>query len=307
MLAGASLFALSLWLASRAPTLPLFQLSFGLMAGGAVAAFFAPMMATVMGWLTTQRGLAVSLVSAGMGLAPVTMSPLAARLAEAYDWRTVLSVLAGIVAVTTLPTALLLRRPPEQAAAPNQLDDASSEGMTVREAVTSWPFLVLVMTNFFCCGTHSGPIFHAVSYAQICGIAILAAVSIYSVEGIAGMGGRIGFGVMADRFGAKRVLVTGLLAQALGALSFLFAGNLYQFYLVAAAFGFIYAGVMPLYAVLIRENSPMKMMGTIMAAPAWQAASVWPRGLCRASGSLTPPAATALFTSPASGSASAPS
>jgi MFS family permease len=88
VLAGAALFALSLWLAAHAPTLSLFQLTFGLMAGGAVAAFFAPMMATVMSWFTTQRSLAVSLVSAGMGLAPVTMSPLAGRLAEAYDWRT---------------------------------------------------------------------------------------------------------------------------------------------------------------------------------------------------------------------------
>ncbi len=50
------------------------------------------------------------------------------------------------------------------------------------------------------------------SYAQICGIAALAAVSIYSVEGIAGMGGRIGFGLLGDRFGAKRVLAAGLLA-----------------------------------------------------------------------------------------------
>ncbi len=121
-----------------------------------------------------------------------------------------------------------------------------------------------MLTNFFCCATHSGPIFHTVSYAQICGIAALAAVSIYSVEGIAGMGGRIGFGLMGDRFGAKRVLVAGLLAQAVGALGFLFAGDLYQFYIVAAVFGFIYAGVMPLYAVLVRENFPMKMMGTIM-------------------------------------------
>jgi MFS family permease len=56
----------------------------------------------------------------------------------------------------------------------------------------------------------------------------------------------------------------GLLAQALGALGFLFAGDLYQFYIVAAVFGFIYAGVMPLYAVLIRENFPMTMLGTIM-------------------------------------------
>jgi len=265
VLTGAALFALSLWLASRAPTLPLFQLSFGLMAGGAVAAFFAPMMATVMGWFTTRRGLAVSLVSAGMGLAPVTMSPLAGRLAQAYDWRTVLSILAAIVAVTTLPTALLLRRPPAQPVPQGAAaEEAPSEGMTVLEAVTSWPFLVLVATNFFCCATHSGPIFHTVSYAQLCGIAMLAAVSIYSVEGIAGMGGRIGFGLLGDRFGAKRVLVAGLLAQSVGALSFLLAGNLLQFYAVAAVFGFIYAGVMPLYAVLIRENFPMKMLGTIM-------------------------------------------
>lgn len=265
VLSGATLFALSLWLAGRAPSLLLFQLSFGALAGGAVAAFFAPMMATVMGWFTTQRGLAVSLVSAGMGLAPVTMSPLAGRLAEAYDWRTVLSILAVLVAATTLPTALLLRRPPAQAAPQGPAaEDAPSESMTVREAVTSWPFLVLVLTNFFCCATHSGPIFHTVSYAQLCGIAMLAAVSIYSVEGIAGMGGRIGFGVLGDRFGAKRVLVAGLLAQAVGALGFLVAGDLYQFYIVAAVFGFIYAGVMPLYAVLIRENFPMRMLGTIM-------------------------------------------
>src|SRR5688500_7880079 len=133
--------------------------------------------------------------------------------------------------------------------------------MSVRDALKSPTFIILVLTNFFCCATHSGPIFHTVSYAQICGISALAAVSIYSVEGIAGMGGRIGFGVMGDRFGAKRVLVAGLLAQAVGALAFFFASSLMHFYFVAAAFGFIYAGVMPLYAVLIRENFPMRMMG----------------------------------------------
>ena len=264
VMTGAALFALSLWLAGNAPTLLLFQLSFGVMAGATVAAFFAPMMATVTGWFSTQRGLAVSLVSAGMGLAPVTMSPLAARLAATYDWRTVLSILAAIVAATTLPTALLLRRPPPQAAMDGVAVDAPSEDMTVRQAVTSLPFIVLVLTNFFCCATHSGPIFHTVSYAEICGLSALAAVSIYSVEGIAGMGGRIGFGVLGDRFGAKRVLVAGLLAQAFGALAYFFTRDLMQFYVVAAAFGFIYAGIMPLYAVLIRENFPMKMMGTIM-------------------------------------------
>ena len=263
VMTGAVLFSLSLWLAGKAPDLAMFQLSFGLLAGGSIAAFFAPLMATVTGWFTTQRSLAVSLVSAGMGMAPVTMSPFAARLAQAYDWRTVLTILSTIVAATTIPLALLLRRPPEQADDLSQAD-APPSNMTVRQAMTSRQFIVLTLTNFFCCATHSGPIFHTISYAEICGISALAAVSIYSVEGIAGMGGRIGFGLMGDRLGAKRVLVAGLFVQAIAALGYYFAHDLGQFYAVAALFGFIYAGIMPLYNVLVRENFPMKIMGTIM-------------------------------------------
>ncbi len=63
------------------------------------------------------------------------------------------------------------------------------------------------------------------------------------------MGGRIAFGLLGDRFGAKRVLVFGLLAQAFGALGYVFVRELAAFYAVAALFGFIYAGTMPLYAV----------------------------------------------------------
>ena len=97
---------------------------------------------------------------------------------------------------------------------------------------------------------------------------MLAAVSIYSVEGLAGLGGRVAFGLLGDRFGAKRVLVTGLLVQAFGALAYVFVRDLAAFYAVAALFGFIYAGVMPLYAVLARENFPLKMMGTVIGGTA---------------------------------------
>ena len=262
--AGAGLFALSLWLAGRAPSLLAFQVCFGVLAGGSVAAFFAPLMATVTGWFDTGRSLAVSLVSAGMGLAPVTVSPLAARLAESHDWRSVLTILAMLVAFTTIPATLLLRAPPKTPDVVAAPDAPPPDDMTLRQAVKSFPFAILVLTNFFCCATHSGPIFHTVSYAEICGITALAAVSIYSVEGIAGMAGRVGFGLMGDRFGAKRVLVAGLLIQSFGALGYYFARDLAQFYAVAAIFGFIYAGVMPLYAVLVRENFPIRMLGTIM-------------------------------------------
>jgi MFS family permease len=78
------------------------------------------------------------------------------------------------------------------------------------------------------------------------------------------MGGRVVFGVLGDRFGAKQVLVAGLLVQAFGALGYAFVRELGEFYAVAALFGFTYAGVMPLYAVIIRENFPLRMMGTII-------------------------------------------
>jgi MFS family permease len=101
-----------------------------------------------------------------------------------------------------------------------------------------------------------------------CGIPLVAAVTIYSIEGFAGLGGRIAFGLMGDRFGAKRVLVSGLLLQAFGALAYVFAHQFATFYAVGAVFGFIYAGTMPLYAVLIRENFPLRMMGTVIGGTA---------------------------------------
>jgi hypothetical protein len=85
--------------------------------------------------------------------------------------------------------------------------------MSVGEALRPPQFVVLVLTSFFCCATHSGPIFHTVSYTQTCGIPLVATVSIYSVEGLAGKGGRLGFGLLGDRFGAKRVLVLSLLRR----------------------------------------------------------------------------------------------
>jgi MFS family permease len=138
----------------------------------------------------------------------------------------------------------------------------------VSAALRSPQFLVLVATNFFCCATHAGPIFHTVSYAVSCGIPLIAAVSIYSVEGLAGLGGRIAFGLLGDRYGAKKMLVIALLLQAFTALGYYFTRELAAFYAVAALFGFLYAGTMPLYAAIARENFPLRMMGTVIGGTA---------------------------------------
>jgi MFS family permease len=270
VLIGSVILSASLALASRATSLLAFQLIFGLAVGGAAAAIFAPMMACVTGWFDTNRSLAVSLVSAGMGMAPIVISPLAARLVTIYDWRTSMLMIAGLAAVVMIPVSLLVRRPPALETANVAVSPGvePQSSMSVGQALRSPQFIILALTNFFCCATHAGPIFHTVSYAVSCGIPLIAAVSIYSVEGLAGMGGRIVFGVLADRFSAKRVLVLGLLAQAFGALAYFFVRELSAFYVAAAAFGFIYAGVMPLYAVLARENFPLRMMGTVIGGTA---------------------------------------
>jgi MFS family permease len=265
VLAGSILLALALTLASQSQSLFLFQLLFGLCVGGAASAIMAPLMAAVTGWFETQRSLAVSLVSAGFGLAPATMSPLAAWLISRHDWRTSMLILAAIVACTMIPISFLIRRPPVlEARATGAPMKASEPQMSVKTALLSAPFLILALTNFFCCATHSGPIFHTVSYAITCGIPLVAATSIYAVEGIAGMAGRVGFGFAGDKYGAKFMLAAGLLAQAAFALCYAFVHELPGFYTVAALFGFTYAGVMPLYAVLARENFPVSMMGTII-------------------------------------------
>ncbi|KVX50842.1 MFS transporter [Burkholderia stagnalis] len=270
VVSGAVLLAASLALASRATSLAAFQLIFGVLVGSGAAAIFAPVMACVTGWFDTHRSLAVSLVSAGMGIAPMTMSPLAAWLVSTHDWRTSMLIIAALAAVSMIPAAFLIRRAPALDGGQGAALQASAPqaAMSVGQALRSPQFAILVLTNFFCCATHSGPIFHTVSYAVSCGIPLLAAVSIYSVEGLAGMGGRVVFGVLGDRIGAKRMLVAGLLVQALGALAYCFVRGLGGFYAVATLFGFVYAGVMPLYSVIARENFPLRMMGTVIGGSA---------------------------------------
>jgi len=269
-LVGSLLLGTGLALASTAQSLTGFQFAFGLLVGLATSAIFAPIMACVTGWFVTQRSLAVSLVSAGFGVAPLTMSPWVAWLALSHDWRQVLHIVAILVVLVIVPVSLLVRRPPalERVSTHTGVTATAEPVMPIRQLIRSPPFIVLVLTNFFCCATHSGPIIHTVSYAVTCGIPLITAVTIYSVEGLAGLGGRIAFGLAGDRFGARRTLIAGLLIQAFFAASYYFASSLSVFYVVAVLFGFTYGGVMPLYAVLARENFPLQMMGTVIGGTA---------------------------------------
>ncbi|RVD51512.1 MAG: MFS transporter [Mesorhizobium sp.] len=264
---GAVLLGLALVLASRAGSLLTFQITYGVLVGLAASAFFAPMIALTSGWFDTNRGLAVSLVSAGMGVAPMTISPLARWLISAYEWRTAMFDIGLLAWVLLLPAVLLVRQPPKPAASDAAAAPvAEGAGLTVGQALRSPQFIVLGLTFFACCAAHSGPIFHMVSYAMLCGVAPMAAVSIYSVEGLAGLGGRLLYGVLADRLGVKPVLIAGLAIQAIVIAAYLSISQLDQFYMLAVIFGATYGGVMPLYAVLAREYFGQRILGTVFGA-----------------------------------------
>ena len=220
----------------------------------------------VSNWFDARRALAVSLTTAGVGVAPLTLSPFASWLLTVTDWRGAQLTIAALCALVMVPASLLVRQPPAPPAGAPTPGAGGGLEMSLGKALRSLPFVVLGATYFACCAMHSGPIFHTISYAIFCGVPAMAAVSIYSLEGLAGLGGRVLFGVLGDRYGAKRVLIAGLFVQALAAGAFVFASRLADFYATSFVFGMAYGGVMPLYAVLARGYFGPRIMGGVVGA-----------------------------------------
>lgn len=266
VLCGVVLLGLATVLASRASSLLGFQLAFGVLTGIAAGSFFAPLFAATAASFERHRSLAVSLVSAGMGVAPMTIAPLAGWLVTLYGWRTTQLMIGIAVWVVLLPAVWFIRTARAPVGGTAGTAASGEPALSAGQALRSRPFLILAAAFFACCAAHSGPIFHTVSYAIGCGLPMVSAVTIYSMEGAAGLGGRLLFGVLADRMGAKRVLVAGLVIQAFAAASYLLVRQLDGFYLVAIVFGLAYGGVMPLYATLAREAFGPRILGTVLGA-----------------------------------------
>ncbi|MBI3029087.1 MAG: MFS transporter [Candidatus Rokubacteria bacterium] len=269
VLAGGLLLGLGLVLGSQVSTLWQFYLTFGLLVGAGVSAFYVPLTATATKWFSSRRGLAVAIVSAGNGLGVLLLSPLSRFLISAFDWRIAMLILGDLAWLVVIPAGLLIRNSPQDvgavahgeavaAAAPATLAASPTAGSVLR----SGPFWTIALTHFACCAAHSGPIFHMVAHAMDLGVAKMAAATVLGVSGFSSIFGRLGTGLLADRFGARQILVVGLGLQAFMILLFLLAGDLASFYGLAVAFGMAYGGVMPLYALLTREHFGERVMGT---------------------------------------------
>jgi MFS family permease len=263
VLAGGVLLGIGLITASHAAELWQFQLLFGILVGLASGSFYAPLIATITRWFTMHRSLAVALVSSGMGLGSLVMAPLSRWIITNYDWRTAMLTIGYLALVVVIPAALFVRRPPAVAYA-GRTSGAMSDGpdFSLGQVLRTPQFAAIALTHFACCAAHSGPIFHMVSYAMDCGISSMTAATVFGVTGLASLSGRIVCGLVADRVGAKQTLVVGLAVQALAVSLYMVTKGTVGFYALAAMFGLSFGGVMPLYAILVREYFGARIMGT---------------------------------------------
>ena len=269
VLSGGLLLGFGLAAASQAATPAQFQIVFGVLVGLAAGSFYAPMVAITSNWFTVNRSIAIALVSSGMSIGSATVAPLVRALITGYDWRVAMLAIAGLAWALIVPAALLVRPPPVRNDAAGRQDAEGSGGaFTVASALRTPQFAALALTHFACCAAHSGPIFHMVSYAIDCGVTSMAAATVMGVAGLSALGGRIICGLIADRVGAKPTLIVGLLVQAFAVSLYLFPGGLGAFYGLAVLFGIAYGGVMPLYAILVREYFGARIMGSIFGAVA---------------------------------------
>jgi len=261
-LAGGLLLGLGLVLSSQVRSLWQLYVTFGFMVGFAVGAFYAPLTSTATKWFTARRGLAVALVSSGIGVGILAIAPLARALTSLWDWRIALLVIGDLAWLVIVPVALVLREQPGDmgAAAMGGAARAGRE-YSARQVVGAPQFWAIALTHFACCAAHSGPIFHMVTHATDQGIGGMAAATALGVSGLSSIAGRIGGGLLADRVGAKPTLVVGLALQAAVIPVYLVAREVGLFYALALVFGLSYGGVMPLYALVTREYFGEKVMG----------------------------------------------
>jgi MFS family permease len=264
VVAGAVLLGLGLVLSSYVQQVWQLYVTFGLLVGAGVSAFYVPLTVLAIKWFEGRRGMAAAVVSAGNGLGILALAPLSRWLINEFDWRVAFLVLGNLAWVVVLPTAWLLRAPsggqPAGSGQPSGRLPVLAPG--VGSPWATWPFWAIALTHFCCCAAHSGPLFHLVSHAMDQGVPRMAAAGILGASGLTSIFGRIGTGIVADRVGAKGTLLSALSLQAALIFFYLFATTAGALWAVSLAFGVAYAGAMPLYSVVTREYFGERVLGT---------------------------------------------
>jgi MFS family permease len=222
-------------------------------------AFVAPLLANATRWFDRRRGVAIGIVASGQTLAGALWPTLLRYFNDTLGWRQALVIYAAIALVGLLPLTLVLRRPP-----PRVLGSMAHDATWDRQAL-GWPAqrvqIMLCLAIIGCCVAMAMPMVHLIAYATDLGISGARAAEMLSVLLACAFVSRLGYGMIADRLGGLRTLLIGSAGQATMLVVFSLVDSVAGLFVAAALFGLVHGGIVPSYALIVRELFPASQAG----------------------------------------------
>jgi len=221
------------------------------------SATFAPLLAHTSLWFDRRRGLAIGIFASGNYLAGAVWPPVVQHFIQTAGWRDTFFGLGAFVALTMLPLALLLRRPPPAHDASASADSRAGPETPAALGLSSRALqTLLVVAGVSCCVAMSMPQVHIVAYCSDLGYGPARGAQMLSLMLACGIVSRLTFGVVCDRIGGLRTLLLGAGLQSVALFMFLPFDGVVSLYLVSAMFGLFQGGIVPSYAIIVREYFP---------------------------------------------------
>jgi MFS family permease len=264
---GTICMALGYAAAGWAGTLWLYALAQGLLIGTGSAATFAPLLAHVSFWFARRRGIAIAIFASGNYLAGTVWPPIVQHFIQSVGWRQTYCGLAVFCIASMLPLALLLRRPPpvvelELSGSPAARPVATDALGLSRGALQT----LLIVAGLSCCVAMSMPQVHLVAYCADLGYGAARGAQMLSLMLACGIVSRLTFGFICDRIGGLRTLLLGSSLQGVALLLFLPFNGPVSLYVISALFGLFQGGIVPSYAIIVREYFPSREAGARVGA-----------------------------------------
>ncbi|MBY6167161.1 MFS transporter [Pseudooceanicola nitratireducens] len=229
--------------------------------GFGAAACFAPLIADVSLWFLNRRGIAVGLIASGNYLSGALWPLLLVGTISDGGWRPAYTILGIAILAVVIPGALFLRRPlPIEAI--SQSDRISSARARSSGFSPNTLTLMLGLAGIACCVAMSMPQVHIVAFCVDLGYGPAVGGQMLSLMLLGGVGSRIVSGLLADKIGGVRTLLIGSVLQALALVAYLPSNGLISLYVVSTIFGLSQGGIVPSYAVIVREYLPARQAGS---------------------------------------------
>ncbi|MBM3519352.1 MAG: MFS transporter [Alphaproteobacteria bacterium] len=224
------------------------------------AATFGPLVADVSQWFLRQRGIAVAIVASGNYIAGTIWPPFLQRAIESFGWRPTYIALGLICTGIMVPLALLLKRRPQF----HDRASPASNAVGGKGLLPGHPLLfpALVVAGLSCCVAMSMPQVHIVAYCADLGYGPARGAEMLSLMLGFGVVSRLASGFIADRIGGLGTLLAGSFLQGLALLFYIPFDGLASLYVVSALFGLSQGGIVPSYALIIRDHFPAREAGT---------------------------------------------